>query len=46
MGNIIIENLTYKYESSDLEIFSNVNLNISTDWKLGLIGKVALVKQL
>lgn len=39
MSNIQIENLTFAYSSGNEPIFENVNLNISTDWKLGFVGR-------
>lgn len=39
MSIIKIQNLTFSYEGSDKSIFKNVNLQIDTDWKLGLIGR-------
>ena len=39
MALISISNLTFSYPSSFDEIFKNVNLQIDTDWKLGLIGR-------
>ncbi|MDV2583202.1 ATP-binding cassette domain-containing protein [Alkalibacillus haloalkaliphilus] len=38
-GNIIIENLTFKYLSMVKPVFSDVNLNINESWKLGLVGR-------
>lgn len=39
MSQIEIKNLTFSYDGSYKNVFSNVNLNIDSDWKLGLIGK-------
>ena len=40
MASIIINSLTFYYSAGASEtIFENVNLNLSTDWKLGLIGR-------
>lgn len=38
MNNIIINNLTFGYDSSKL-IFENVNININTSWRLGITGR-------
>lgn len=39
MSRIIIKDLTFGYDSSPEDIFRNVNLNLDTSWKLGLIGR-------
>lgn len=39
MSIIKIENLTFSYDSGFTPIFENVNLQISTDWKLGFVGR-------
>lgn len=39
MLNIKLENMTFSYDNQVSPLFKNVNLNISTDWKLGLIGR-------
>lgn len=40
MASIIINSLTFYYSAGASEtIFKNVNLNLSTEWKLGLIGR-------
>lgn len=39
MSLIHVSNLSFSYENSYDEIFSNTNLQINTDWKLGLIGR-------
>jgi lincosamide and streptogramin A transport system ATP-binding/permease protein len=39
MASIIINSLTYYYTSPYDTIFENLSLNLSTDWKLGLIGR-------
>lgn len=39
MSSIQISNLTFGYDNSLQNIFENINLNIDTDWKLGLIGR-------
>lgn len=38
MQNIILKNVTFGY-TSDKIVFENVNLNISTNWKLGISGR-------
>lgn len=39
MSIIKIENLTFSYPSGYENIFENVNIQIDTDWKLGVIGR-------
>ncbi|RPI17944.1 MAG: ABC transporter ATP-binding protein [Ignavibacteriae bacterium] len=39
MASIIINSLTYYYSSPKYAVFKNISLNLSTDWKLGLIGR-------
>lgn len=39
MSMIRIENLTFSYPNSYDNIFENVNFQIDTDWKLGLVGR-------
>lgn len=39
MSIIKITNLSYGYENSNSEIFSNLNLNLDSSWKLGLVGR-------
>ncbi len=39
MSMIKVENLTFSYPSSYDNIFENVNFQIDTNWKLGLIGR-------
>lgn len=39
MSNIIINDLTYYYTEYYQPVFEHVNLNLDTDWKLGLIGR-------
>ena len=39
MSMIRVENLTFSYPSSYDPIFENVNFQIDTDWKLGLVGR-------
>lgn len=39
MAQIIIEKMYYSYKEFYESIFENVNLNLDSDWKLGLIGR-------
>ena len=39
MSQISVNNLTFSYENSADNVLENVNFNIDTDWKLGLIGR-------
>ena len=39
MSLIQINNLTCKYDRDYENVFENINLNIDTNWKLGLIGR-------
>lgn len=39
MAQIIIKNLNFSYEGSADIVFENANVNLDTDWKLGLIGR-------
>ena len=39
MSSILINNLTFAYDYSSDIIFNNLNLNIDTSWKLGVIGR-------
>lgn len=39
MSQININNLNFRYDTMIDNIFENVNLNIDTDWKLGLVGR-------
>ena len=39
MSQIKVQHLTFSYESNLETIFSDVSLEIDTDWRLGLIGK-------
>ncbi|MFC2093834.1 ATP-binding cassette domain-containing protein, partial [Bacteroidota bacterium] len=39
MSSIILNSVTFYYTSPDEKLFDNLNLNISSDWKLGLIGR-------
>lgn len=38
MSIICLSNLTFSYDGSD-NIFEDVNLNLDTDWRLGLVGR-------
>lgn len=39
MSNITIKNLSFRYENSSENIFNNLNLNLDSSWKLGLVGR-------
>lgn len=39
MSQINISQLTFSYDGSSENVFDNVNLQLDTDWKLGLIGR-------
>lgn len=39
MATIEIKNLSFAYDGAELPIFNDLNLNINTNWKLGLIGR-------
>ena len=39
MSNIRIKNLSFGYEDSSDKIFDNLNLNLDSSWKLGLVGR-------
>lgn len=39
MSNIHIARLTFKYDDSSTNIFNNLNLNLDSTWKLGLVGR-------
>lgn len=39
MSIIKVENLTFSYASSYVNIFENVSFQIDTDWKLGFVGR-------
>ena len=39
MSIIKIANLSYEYETSSSEIFSDLNINLDSSWKLGLVGR-------
>ena len=39
MSIIQIKDLSFRYDGGFKDIFENVNLNLDTDWKLGLIGR-------
>ena len=39
MSNIKIKNLSFRYENSSDEIFTNLNLDLDSSWKLGLVGR-------
>lgn len=39
MSQILIKNLSFSYRSHYSKVFQNINLNLDTDWKLGVIGR-------
>lgn len=39
MSNIRISNLSFRYEDSSGNVFNNLNLNLDSTWKLGLVGR-------
>ncbi|GFP09801.1 ribosomal protection-like ABC-F family protein [Lactobacillus helveticus] len=39
MSNIKIVNLSFRYNDSSENIFNNLNLNLDSFWKLGLVGR-------
>ena len=39
MAQISVNDLTFSYDGSADDIFTNMSFNIDTDWKLGLIGR-------
>ena len=39
MAQIRVKDLTFSYDGSADDVLRNVNFNIDTDWKLGLIGR-------
>ncbi|EEJ73000.1 ribosomal protection-like ABC-F family protein [Lactobacillus ultunensis] len=39
MSNIKITNLSFKYDDASFNIFNNLNLNLDSTWKLGLVGR-------
>lgn len=39
MSLINISNLTFHYEENPENVFENVNIQLDTDWKLGLVGR-------
>ena len=39
MSQILIKNMTFGYEGSSENVFENVNLNLDSDWKIGLFGR-------
>jgi len=39
MSLIKITNLTFGYESSPVNVFENLNLELDSDWRLGLVGR-------
>lgn len=39
MSNIKVENLFFRYDNTSNSIFNNLNLNLDSSWKLGLVGR-------
>lgn len=39
MSNIKINNLSFRYDTDNENIFKNLNLNLDSSWKLGLVGR-------
>lgn len=39
MSNIKINNLSFRYDTDNENIFENLNLNLDSSWKLGLVGR-------
>lgn len=39
MDSIKISNVSFKYEDSSNHIFNNLNLDLDSSWKLGLVGR-------
>lgn len=39
MSNIKISNLSFRYDTNNENIFENLNLNLDSSWKLGLVGR-------
>lgn len=39
MSSIRISNLSFRYEDSSENIFNNLDLNLDSSWKLGLVGR-------
>ena len=39
MSIIKVENLTFAYPGSYVNVFENVSFAIDTDWKLGFVGR-------
>ena len=39
ISNIRISNLSFRYDDSSDNIFNNLNLNLDSIWKLGLVGR-------
>ena len=39
MSNIKISKLFFRYEDASDNIFNNLNLNLDSSWKLGLVGR-------
>lgn len=39
MSSIKISNLSFRYEDSSAYIFNNLNLDLDSSWRLGLVGR-------
>lgn len=39
MSSIKISNLSFRYEDSSDNIFNNLNLDLDSSWRLGLVGR-------
>lgn len=39
MSNIKISRLSFRYDDASNNIFNNLNLNLDSSWKLGLVGR-------
>ena len=39
MSQIMIQNLSFTYEGDHTPVFQNLNLQLDTNWKLGLVGR-------
>lgn len=39
MSSIKINHLTFSYEDSNSDLFNDLNLNLDSGWKLGLVGR-------
>lgn len=39
MSTIVIKDMTFYYDKFYKNVFTDINLNLNTDWKLGLVGR-------